>query len=824
MTVKQPFKYHKVAYFCSLALFGATFANADEFEFDERFLGTVAGQPTADVAKYRFGNPIPTGEYTADIFVNGTKHGNTVIKVIEDNDNPLKGLCLTPNLLSVLSLQSDAIKQSASDRDCISIINAIPEAKIQFDVATLALNIEIPQILVKKRPRGYIDPSLWQSGVPALFIRYDANHYIHKFGDRSSKNSYLSLHSGANLGLWSLRHRGSKSWQEQKGLPYQYQYTYLQRDIDAINGRLTLGDLYTSGHFFENFSIRGIQIENDERMLPYSLRGYAPRIQGVVNNPARIIVRQDNHIIYEISVPAGAFSIDDLYPVGYSGKLDVEIIESNGQTRTFSVPFSNAIRLVRAGQLYYRFSGGRYREQTKVFNENIVQAELQYGLANGVTLNLGGMGSKNYLSGLIGAAFDTPLGAFSANVNYTRNKFPYLKQSNKHYGVNVGYSLNLNRWGSYFSASYYKSLSETNYSLSQVLDINRNSKKLEQSHRLKQRVSLSFNQSLGSTFGGISLSAIRNVYWNLNKPVNEYQFSYGNSFKGIQYQLGYSQVKDGNLATQDKQFYANIFFTFGASLNSPTVYATYNKTQQGYTIYTSLNGSLGEDNQFTYAINANKASDSNYYSINSGYKASFAKFNVGMGQSKQTKQTNFAVSGALVAHPEGVTLSNDLSDTFAIISAKGATGAKINNGNAANLDWFGNGIVPYVSPYQTNYIGIDPNNIPADVEIEATGQEIIPRANSISLVKFNTKTGKNILFDVVKTDGTPPPLAAEVFDKQNQLIGYVVQGGRVFVRGIDNSGTLTVIWGNSETERCHFNYQIDPNSDDAIAVQCKTKE
>ncbi len=35
-------------------------------------------------------------------------------------------------------------------------------------------------------------------------------------------------------------------------------------------------------------------------------------------------------------------------------------------------------------------------------------------------------------------------------------------------------------------------------------------------------------------------------------------------------------------------------------------------------------------------------------------------------------QLSFGASGAIVAHPRGITLTNDLSDTFAIIHAKGA--------------------------------------------------------------------------------------------------------------------------------------------------------
>ncbi|HAM5538849.1 TPA: fimbria/pilus outer membrane usher protein, partial [Escherichia coli] len=124
-------------------------------------------------------------------------------------------------------------------------------------------------------------------------------------------------------------------------------------------------------------------------------------------------------------------------------------------------------------------------------------------------------------------------------------------------------------------------------------------------------------------------------------------------------------------------------------------------------------------------------------------------------------QISAGISGAIVAHPFGVTASNDLGDTFTVIHADGAGGAVINNAPGNRLDPWGNGIVPYVTPYEKNYISIDPTALAADVELSATEREIIPRANSTTMVTFTTKTGKAMLFDVKMPDGTPPPMAAE---------------------------------------------------------------
>lgn len=195
------------------------------------------------------------------------------------------------------------------------------------------------------------------------------------------------------------------------------------------------------------------------------------------------------------------------------------------------------------------------------------------------------------------------------------------------------------------------------------------------------------------------------------------------------------------------------------------------------------------------------------YSVSGSYRAPMVAINTNIGKSDKTSQLSYGVSGAIVAHPHGITLGRELGDTFAIIHAKGAKGAAIRNNTNLKLDRFGNGIVPNLTPYRINHIGINPDNIPDTVEISITGKDIIPRANTISLVDFETQLGEPILFEVKLADGTLPPIASEAQNSRGENVGYVVQGGRLFVRG-DKKDTITVIWGSNSDSQCQFNYQL----------------
>ncbi|EEZ9798944.1 fimbria/pilus outer membrane usher protein, partial [Escherichia coli O25] len=104
-------------------------------------------------------------------------------------------------------------------------------------------------------------------------------------------------------------------------------------------------------------------------------------------------------IIYETTVPAGPFSISDLYPSGYGGDLTVTVTESDGQTRSFIVPFASVAQLVRPGFSRWQVAAGRYRYGNRTFSDTVFQGTLQYGLTNDITLNTGMSTAPHYLSG-----------------------------------------------------------------------------------------------------------------------------------------------------------------------------------------------------------------------------------------------------------------------------------------------------------------------------------------------------------------------------------------------------------------------------------------
>lgn len=813
-------------------------------EFNASFFGAEQNS-VGDLSRFSHSNYVPAGSYNVDVFVNGELKGRTDVVYVETGSSTTS-LCVSEELAELFDLQPQAYEK-VSGEACDFVEKRIPQAKVHLDQGTLALKLEIPQALTVVRPRGYIAPSLWQDSVPTAFVNYNLSHYDYRNGDYKNQSQYLFINGGMNLFGWALRHTGSMS--NTKGVENGHRYnrgvTYLQRGIAPLKSELTLGDFTTDGSVADSVSLRGVSIGTDLRMLPQTQRGYAPRIQGIANTNAVVSIKQNGNVIYQTNVPAGQFVIDDLYPTGYSGELTVEIAEADGNLRTFIVPYASLIPLMRPGQFKYQLAAGRYRYGNIVLKENTATGSVQYGLLNNVTLSGGFIGHKKYQSGTVGVAVNTPVGAFSGDITQAKATFGEgeEKQTRKGSSVRASYNYFLEPTQTNITLATYRYFTKNYYSVDETIWFNQLDRDPQQRDhhretfqnalRPKHRYQLSVSQNLGDKWGGLYFSGSAINYWNYDGTNFEYQLSYGNSYKLLSYQLGFSR----SYATdekKDKQLYVNF------SLPLPMVED--NKEKHGYysnsttfkedgkhTFRQSYSRTIGEYNELSYALASaveNRQGLSASGSLN--YRTNYGRFDASLTKgSDRSWQYNLGMSGAIVAHPKGITLSDSVGQTFGIVHAKNGRGARLNNGLGKKLDYFGNAIVEHLTPYEYNRIGIDPTDMPLNVEFDATEREVIPKANSAMLVDLNAQRNTMVLFNI-SLAGKDVPMGTEAQDDKGNTIGYVVQGGMLFANRLtETQGRISLKWGLGENETCHFNYNLPNLNDDNVTdtvtvdVECK---
>jgi outer membrane usher protein len=797
-------------------------------EFNTIFL-QVDPKQDVDIARISHGNVVTPGTYVADIWVNDTRVAHEDVRFNAAPDGGNARACLTRIALERYGL--DFAKVAVDNKDaanigpdtCIDIGALIPAANTDFDFSEQKLDIWIPQKYMRNTARGYVPPELWDNGVNAAYLSYNASAYHVDSEGMHSQQEYLGLSAGVNLGGWHLRSQSTITANTGQSTQFEDIATYLQHDVPKLRAQAIFGESQTTGDVFDSFAFRGAQLATDDRMLPESLRGYAPVVRGIAATNAQVTVRQNNQVIYETTVSPGPFEIKDLYATGYGGNLDVTVTEADGRTKQFTVPYASVAQLLRPGTTRFALTAGQLRDDSLQTEPGFAQFTIQHGITNVVTLYGGVIGSSGYAAVNIGVALNTKLGAFAADVTGAHTDVPGVS-SLQGESLHISYSKIVDATNSNISLGAYR-YSSSKYldftDAAHVRDYAMHGRGVDMTDREKGRFQLTLNQPF-KDYGTLYASVSSETYWNRPGTDLFYQIGYTSSFKYGTYSVSASRTRDAN-GDMSNEVMLSASIPLGHSQHAPQL--TTNLTLGNHdssNLQANISGTAGDQSQYGYNVYGAVA-DGSSSSVNASAGASgtwrgpFAQVNASASGGSHSSQVSAGVSGSIVAHPGGVTLAQTVGDTFAVVEAKGAQGAGVSTAPGIKVDSRGYAVVPYLTPYGMNIIDLDPKGTSTDVEFESTSERTAPHLGSIVMLKYKTVTGRAALIRAPQLGGEPLPFGADVLDQNGRIIGTVAQDSRVFVRGVEDSGTIVVKWGDG-AHQCSIRYMLPTRTKESDAM------
>lgn len=800
-----------------------------QIQFDDDLLMKPQGR-SIDVSRFERGQLVAPGAYRVDLYRNGDALGRVEVQFNAPEEGASAVPCLNLSVVKRLGLDMKTVTQQSPDLlatldegQCVSVDRLFPDATGSFDFPNLRLDLNIAQIALERNPDGYVSPELWDSGVPSATLAYNLNGFHTSAGATSNNQLYLGLTGGVNLGDWHFRTTGALNDATYGGTHYQNIATYVARDLPSLRSQLLIGDSFTDGAVFDSIGIQGVQFGTNDQMLPDSMRGYAPLVRGIAMTNARVTIRQNGNIIYATNVPPGPFSIDDVYPVGYGGNLVVTVTEADGSEHSYTVPYASVVQLLRPGISRFNLVAGQVRDATLDTHPTIFQGTYQRGINNFVTGYAGVIAADGYTSGLVGAAFNTPIGAVALDItqaNATIARAPHTSGQS----VRLSYSKTLQETGTNLSVAAYRYSSRGFWSLRDALLARQflDRGDIAQIDRQRDQVQVSVNQSLGSNWGNVYLVGSTRSYWNRGGTDTQFQFGYNNALRVRGYSMGYSvQFSRERTALANQmvnQVLATATLPLGRGRQAPLMSLNVGRSNQnGSTGLATVSGSLGDYNQFAYGVNANRAGGVSSGGGQVQYSAQSATVSASGSAGSGYSQVGAGITGALVVHPGGLTLTNSLSDTAGIVEATGAAGAHIENWPGVQIDSRGYAVLPYLRPYHMNTVVLDPKGLPYNIEFGETSQRVAPRGNSIAMLHFDTRHGQSALLTLRQPDGSVVPFGADVTDAKGQTVASVGQGGVLYLRGADEGDRYAVRWGRNASETCGFVMKVSVDADSPYA-------
>ncbi|MGX9242861.1 fimbria/pilus outer membrane usher protein [Pantoea dispersa] len=834
----------KTACYCIITCSSESFA---QLYFNPELL-KVAGDDYlqneyADLSPYEMGSQAP-GDYRVKVFINDRYVGDQNVTFITGPDNELLPV-FTREQYDAFGVRTSTIEGLATLPHDASIENIrayIPSARSDFIFADQRLNLSIPQLMMQRRARGEADPASWDQGLPAALLNYaiTGNHTRGLSGVGSSESLYANLRGGFNLGAWRLRSYATGQQRSSSGKSkrdFNVISTYLQRDIHSIKGQLILGDAATPGEVFDSVQFRGGQLVSDDAMLPNSLRGFAPVIRGVSESGAEVTIRQNNSVIYQSYVPPGPFEINDLYPASLSGDLEVTIKENDGSERTFSQPYSSVAIMQREGQAKYAFVGGRLQSGGGNREPIFVQGTIIYGLPRSITLYGGVQATEKYgaLSAGVGVSLGH-LGALSADVTQSSAKLPSHERVHGQ-SYRLRYSRSILETGTSVSLAAYRYSTAGYYSLQDTVtqSADGTGNGLNSRYRPRSEFQLMLNQSLGDA-GSLYVTGSQRDYWSKQGALQSWTLGYNTSLWGTNLGVNFTQAKDTDTGRQDSRLALNVsvplsrWLPGGESRYRPTMnlnYGLVDVKNHGTSQQLGLSGTALQGSQLSYNVSHSQASKGEgSSSLSAAYRGSSGTLSAGYNRSAQQEQVNYGLRGGIVAHPYGITLSQELSETVALVRAPGASGVNVNNQTGVATDWRGYAVVPYVTPYRRTEVSLEPTNLKANVALNNTSTGVVPTRGAVVLADYPTQHGRQVLMTVTQQNGQPVPFGAiallENSDESNPTTGIVADEGLLYMTGLPETGQLTVQWGKGENTRCSIPFSLSSPSDDNTPAQMRS--
>ncbi len=591
-----------------------------------------------------------------------------------------------------------------------------------------------------------------------------------------------------------------------------------------MRSRLTLGDSYTNGDVFDGINFRGAQLASDDNMLPDSQKGFAPVIHGIARGTAQVSVKQNGYEIYQSTVPPGPFTINDLYSAGNGGDLQVTIKEADGSSQVFTVPYSSVPVLQRESHTRYAVTAGEYRSgNDRQDKPKFFQSTVMRGLPAGWTLYGGTQLADRYRT---------------------------LPDDSEHQGQSVRFlynksltdtGTNIQLVGYRYSTRGYFSFADTTYNRMSGYNVETQDGVVQMkpkftdyynlAYNKRGKIQLSVTQQLGRT-ATLYLSGSHQTYWGTSSADQQLQAGLNAAVDDINWTLSYSLTKNAWQQGRDQMLALNISIPFSHWMRSDSTsawrngnasYSMSNDLNGRTTSLAGLYGTLLEDNNLSYSMQTGYAGGGDGNSGGTGYAAlnyrgGYGNANVGYSRSDGIKQLYYGLSGGVLAHADGITLSQPMNDTVVLIKAPGADGVKVENQTGVRTDWRGYAVLPYATEYRENRVALDTNTLANNVDLDDAVVSIVPTHGAIARAEFKASVGMKLLMTLTH-NGKPVPFGAIAAAVDSQTSSIVADNGQVYLSGMPLAGKVRAKWGEGPNASCEASYILPPESQNKALSQ-----
>lgn len=802
MSVKLKTKITIIALHVMSCCYAAPVWAEESVEFNTDVLD-AADRTRIDLSRFATDNYITPGDYLLDIRINGQQVGQEKIRYIEAPEGKRTIPCITGDLLDKLALKEDARQQVTQLYQNCYVLQSLPGSKLTNYAGVL--DISVPQAWMKYNDPDWTPPERWDDGVAGLIFDYSLNGQItRQFTDYKNYSSLSGYgQAGANIGGWRVRGEYQTSYYSQNHqFDFDWNQIYAYRPLPMMAAKLTLGEIYLNSQVFDTVRFTGINLASDERMLPPALQGYAPEVHGIARTNAKVTVSQNGRIIYETTVPAGPFNLQDLRS-SVRGTLDVRVEEQDGSVSTFQVNTANIPYLTRPGYVRYNLSGGTpSRYNHKVQGPTFLSGDFSWGVSNAWSL-YGGMQSsgEEYTAASLGIGRDLNLlGALSVDATESWSRTPEGERK-KGTSYKLSYAKTFDEYHSSITFAGYRFSQEDFRTMAQYLD--ERYEGYDHLGREKELYTITGNKTFWADEPGkattVFLTWTHQNYWD-KRSQDRYGMSVGRSFR-----IGEINGITANLSAYRTDYKGSKDDSISFSLSVPVG----DNRWAGLDVQTN-NGKTSPMASYTDNSDYNNlwriragASQKGNVSVDGYYnhRSQVAEINTNASyRQNEYMALSTTLRGGFTATRHGAAIHNSgatLNTARIMVDTNGIGGVPL-NGEKSRTNRFGIAVVPDVVSYNSFDTRVDVDAMDGDIEPSKAISTTTLTEGAIGYQAFGMAKGMKMMGTLRLADNSVPPFGAEVYNADGISVAMVLEDGKAWLAGVNPDETLSVMWGGKQ--------------------------
>ncbi len=782
---------------------------ANEIQFNTDILD-VTDRANIDLSQFSRGGYIMPGTYSMVIHINKNDLPEQEVPFYAPEDDPNGSrACVSKALTEQLGLKEALTKDLTwwHQGECLDE-GSLPGMELRGDLSSSSLYLSIPQAYLEYTADNWDPPSRWDEGIPGLLFDYNVNARTQKQLKSGSSNYSLSGNgtTGVNLGAWRLRAdwQGNIDHQTGAGQPttqkLEWSRYYVYRALPALRSKLTMGEDYLSSGMFDSFRFTGASLVSDDNMLPPNLRGYAPEVVGVAKTNAKVVISQQGRVLYETSVAAGPYRIQDINDA-VSGELNVRVEEQDGSVQEFVMNTSSIPYLTRPGSVRFKLATGKpsdwqHRSRGPLFGSG----EFSWGVSNGWSLYGGVLAGGDYNALSLGIGRDLlALGALSFDATQSRARLPQEGGKLSGGSYRLSYSKNFDEYDSQVTFAGYRFSEQDFMSMSEYLDARYHGNRTGSG---KEMYTVTFNKHFRDWGLSTYLNYSHETYWD--RPANDrYNLTLSRYFdmgslRNVS--LSLSAYRNQYNGTNDNGGYLSLSLPWGGS-GSVSYNATVNRNDTTHRV--GYYNRIDEHNNYQLSAGSSRSGVnlSGYYNHEGDLTRMSANASY---QEGRYSAAGMSLQGGLTLTAEGGALhrAGTQGGTRMLIDTNGVAGVPVRGyGRTTDTNAWGKAVIGDVSSYYRNKASIDVNKLGDNAEATKSVVQATLTEGAIGYRQFDVIAGEKAMAVIKLADGSQPPFGATVLNARKQETGIVNDGGSVYLSGINAGETMTVHWaGNPQCE------------------------